>query len=218
MKSTASLLTILLLGLAPGLSAQASSSGQILERAAKAYQGITAFRADFRQVIADSMIGTFESRGKLVQAGEAKLSMRFTDPDGDAIVMDGERLWVYTPSTTPGQVLRMKVPTDPTYGPNVLAWILTKPAERYHSRYLRSDAVAGRAVDVIALMPIDRSLPFTEVVIWLDQFDNLPRRLDIWERGGQSRTLVLSRVETNRRVSDDIFHFDVPAGVRIIDQ
>jgi outer membrane lipoprotein carrier protein len=204
--------------LVPAPVGQDPDAAAIIERAAQTYQGITSFRADFRQVIADSMIGTFESRGKLVQAGEAKLAMRFTDPQGEAIVMDGERLWVYTPSTTPGQVLRLKIPSDPTYGPNVLAWILTKPAERYKARFLRADAVAGRGVDVIALTPNDRSLPFSEAVVWIDQFDHLPRRLDIRERSGQRRTLVLTGVETNRRVSDATFRFDLPAGVRIVDQ
>lgn len=204
--------------LAPAPFGQDPDAAAIIERAAQTYQGISSFRADFRQVIADSMIGTFESRGKLVQAGEAKLAMRFTDPPGEAIVMDGERLWVYTPSTTPGQVLRLKIPSDPTYGPNVLAWILTKPAERYKARFLRSDAVAGRGVDVIALTPNDRSLPFSEAVVWIDQFDNLPRRLEIRERSGQRRTLVLTAVETNRRVSEATFRFDLPAGVRIVDQ
>ena len=203
---------------APPLIAQEQDPTAIIERAAQSYRRITSFRADFRQVIADSMIGTFESRGKLVQSGESKLSMRFTDPQGEAIVMDGERLWVYTPSTTPGQVLRLKVPTDPTYGPNVLAWILTRPSERYQARYLRADAVGGRGADVIVLTPIDRSLPFTQAVVWIDQFDNLPRRLEIRERSGQQRTLVLTAVETNRRVSDATFRFDIPAGVRIVDQ
>jgi outer membrane lipoprotein-sorting protein len=115
-------------------------------------------------------------------------------------------------------VLRFKVPSDPTYGPNVLAWILTRPAERYEARYLRADAVAGRGVDVIALTPIDRTLPFSQAVVWIDQFDNLPRRLEIRERSGQRRTLILTAVETNRRVSDATFRFDVPAGVRIVDQ
>ena len=212
-------LAAMLLGwAAPPLIAQDQDPTVIIERAAQSYRRITSFRADFRQVIADSMIGTFESRGKLVQSGESKLSMRFTDPQGEAIVMDGERLWVYTPSTTPGQVLRLKVPTDPTYGPNVLAWILTRPSERYQARYLRADAVGGRGADVIVLTPIDHSLPFTQAVVWIDQFDNLPRRLEIRERSGQQRTLVLTAVETNRRVSDATFRFDIPAGVRIVDQ
>jgi outer membrane lipoprotein-sorting protein len=209
-------LTAILLAATP---VQADPDPRVLiEKAAVAYRGITSFSADFRQVIADAMIGTFESSGRLVQAGEARLSMRFTDPRGDAIVMDGERIWVYTPSTTPRQVVRLKVPSDPTYGPNVLAWILTDPTRRYQSRFLRVDQVAGRGVDVIALTPTDRSLPFTEAVVWLDQFDHLPRRLELRERGGQRRTLSFTGVETNRRIPPETFAFKVPDGVRVVDQ
>ena len=197
---------------------QGTDPDTIIARAAQKYQHISSFRADFRQVIADSMIGTYESHGVLMQSGESKLAMRFSDPNGEAIVMDGEHIWVYTPSTTPGQVVRLKVPSDPTYGPNVLAWILTNPAQRYHARYLRADAIGGRAVDVVQLTPTDRSLPFTDAVVWLDQYDNLPRRLEIRERSGQLRTLALSGVETNRRVTADTFRFEVPPGVRIVDQ
>jgi outer membrane lipoprotein carrier protein len=202
----------------PARTGQDPDPVAIIARAAEKYQGLASFKADFRQIIDDSMVGVYQSRGTLIQEGEAKLSMRFSDPPGDAIVMDGEHLWVYTPSTTPGQVLRLKVPTDPTYGPNVLAWILTRPAERYRSRYVRSDAVAGRAVDVIQLVPIDRTLPFTEATVWLDQYDDLPRRLDVRERGGQLRTLILSGVEAGHRYGPQAFRFDVPTDVRIVDQ
>lgn len=190
----------------------------LIERAARAYQTISSFSAAFHQIIADSMIGTFESRGNLIQAGEAKLAMRFTDPAGEAIVMDGEHIWVYTPSTTPGQVIRLKIPSDPTYGPNLIAWFLTNPSERYSVRYLRSDAIGGRAVDVLALAPLDKSLPFTGAVVYLDQYDNLPRRLEVREKGGNQRTLILSGVETNRRVSPATFAFSIPSGVRVVDQ
>lgn len=217
-------MTALCLGVLPAsaptarLAAQDPDPRPIVEQASRAYQALTSFRADFRQLISDPMIGDFRSQGRLTQAGESKLAMRFTDPAGEAIVMDGERLWVYTPSTTPGQVLRMKLPSDPAYGPNVLAWILTRATERYSSRYVRTDAIGGRGVDVIGLTPIDQSLPFTDAVVWMDQYDHLPRRLEIRERGGQVRTLTLTGVETNRRVGSETFRFDVPPGTRIIDQ
>lgn len=201
----------------PGL-AQDPDPVALVERSAQTYQALSSFRADFRQVISDPMIGTYQSRGHLVQAGAARLSMRFTDPDGDAIVMDGDHIWVYTPSTTPGQVIRMAVPSDPTYGPNVLAWILTRPAERYRVRYLRSDAVAGRGADVLSLTPIDPSLPFSQATVWLDQSDGMPRRLEIQERSGSGRTLVLTGVELNRRANSSTFVFNPPAGVRVVDQ
>ena len=209
---------LLLVGASSSAPAQAQDPAAIVERAARAYRGLTSFHADFRQVIADSMVGTFESRGRLAQAGAGYLAMRFTDPAGDAIVMDGEHIWVYTPSTTPGQVIRLVIPSDPTFGPNVLAWILTNPADRYRSRYIRSDAVAGRTMDVIGMTPVDASLPFTEAVVWLDRFDFLPRKLEIRERGGQQRTLTFLGVEVNRRSSSDLFRFDVPRDVRIVDQ
>jgi outer membrane lipoprotein carrier protein len=190
----------------------------LIERSAQAYQRVSSFSASFKQILADSMIGTYESQGNLVQAGESKLSMRFTDPSGEAIVMDGEHVWVYTPSTTPGQVIRLKVPSDPTYGPNLLAWFLTKPGERYSARFLKTDAIGGRAVDVVALTPLDKSLPFHSAVLYLDQYDYLPRRLEVQEKGGNRRTLILSAVETNRRVSPATFTFTVPSGVKVIDQ
>lgn len=190
----------------------------LIERSARAYQRITSFSASFRQVLADSMIGTYESQGNLIQSGEARLSMRFTDPQGDAIVMDGEHIWVYTPSTTPGQVIRLKVPSDPTYGPNLLAWFLTNPGERYSARYVKEDAIGGRAVDVVALTPLDKSLPFSGATVYLDQYDYLPRRLEVREKTGNRRMLTLSSVETNRRVSPSTFTFSVPNGVRVIDQ
>jgi len=197
---------------------QGEDAAAIVERAARAYRGLRSFQADFRQVISDSMLGNFESSGRLAQAGAGYLAMRFSDPAGDAIVMDGEHIWVYTPSTTPGQVVRLVIPSDPTFGPNVLAWILTNPSERYRSRYLRSDAIAGRATDVIGLRPVDASLPFTDATVWLDRYDFLPRRLEIRERGGQGRVLTFVGVEVNRRSSSNLFKFEVPSGVRIVDQ
>lgn len=211
-------LTLLLPTARPSDRLTAQDAVSIISRSAEKYGKLTSFRADFRQTISDEMIGTYDSEGKLIQQGEARLSMRFSDPKGDAIVMDGEHLWVYTPSTTPGQVLRLKVPSDPTYGPNVLVWILTDPAKRYNVRYVKADAVAGRGVDVLALTPIDKTLPFSEAIVWLDQYDYLPRRLEIKERSGTRRTLVLSQVEPNRRVGNDTFTFTPPSGTRVIDQ
>jgi outer membrane lipoprotein carrier protein len=171
------------------------------------------------QVIDNPMIDRAESRGTLVQAGPSKLAMRFTDPPGEAIVIDSEHVWVYTPSTVPGQVLRLKAPTGgPVYGYNLIAWLLDKPAERYQPKYLRQDTVGGRPVDVVELVPAVPDLPFERAILWLDRGDALPRRLEITERGGALRTLTLSKVQVNRRVPDSTFTFRVPSGVRVVDQ
>jgi outer membrane lipoprotein carrier protein len=180
---------------------------------------VSSLKANFVQVIDNPMIDSAESRGTLVQAGEDQLAMRFSDPPGEAIVIDGQHVWVYTPSTTPGQVIRMSVPSGgPVYGYNMLAWLLDRPAERYTASFLRTDRVEGRAVDVIQLVPAVPDLPFDRAVLWLDREDALPRRLEITEHGGATRTLTLSKVRTNQAVPKGTFTFQVPSGVRIVDQ
>jgi outer membrane lipoprotein carrier protein len=202
---------------APPAGAQANAR-DVVGRAARAYAGLSSLSAEFEQRIEDSLIGTFDSRGSLVQSGQNRLAMRFNDPAGDAIVIDGRQIWMYTPSTSPGQVIRMPLPSGPVYGFNVLSWILDKPAERYRMRYLRAERVGGRATDVVELIPVTAELPFSRALVWLDREDHLPRRLEITERRGGTRTITLSRVRTNESIAAEAFAFDVPRGVRIVDQ
>ena len=218
MKAVVSMLGLTLLGLGLGPPATAQDAAAIVGRSARVYAATSNLRADFVQRIEDSMIGTYDSRGALLQQGENRLSMRFSDPDGDAVIVDGHQVWVYTPSTAPGQVIRMPIPTGATYGLNVLSWILDRPAQRYRMRYLRADKVNGRAVDVVELIPLSSELPFSRAVVWLDKVDALPRRLEIAERRGGLRTITLSHVRTDTRLPPGAFDFVVPEGVRIVDQ
>ena len=197
---------------------EAQDGGAIVGRAANVYASLGSLRADSEQRIADSLIGTFDSKGSLVQAGQNLLAMRFSDPAGDAIIVDGRQVWVYTPSTAPGQVIRMPLPSGPVHGLNVLSWILDRPRERYRIRYLRSEPVAGRTADVVELIPRSADMPFSKAIVWIDRDDALPRKLEISERRGGTRTITLSRIRTNDQVSEQAFAFTVPEGVRIIDQ
>ena len=212
-------LLLTLAALLIAVPAAAQDAGAIIGRASRVYRSLSSLRADFVQVIDNPMIDSAESRGTLVQSGEAKLAMRFSDPPGEAIVLDGEHVWVYTPSTVPDQVLRMALPSGgPVYGYNILAWLLDRPAERYEASYVRQDKVGGRAVDVVELVPAVPDLPFERAIVWIDRGDALPRRLEILEPSGATRTLTLSNVRTNQRVAESTFRFEVPRGVRVVDQ
>ena len=213
------LLLLLSLAAAPLSAAGAQDAQGIVGRSSRVYRSLSSLKADFVQVIDNPMIDSAESRGTLVQAGDDKLAMRFTDPPGEAIVIDGQHVWVYTPSTTPGQVIRMAVPSGgPVYGYNMLAWLLDRPAERYTAKYARADKLNGRSVDVVELVPAVPDLPFDRAIVWLDKEDGLPRRLEITEHSGATRTLTLSKMRVNQSVPDRTFTFEVPSGVRVVDQ
>ncbi|HLG04769.1 MAG TPA: outer membrane lipoprotein carrier protein LolA [Gemmatimonadales bacterium] len=191
----------------------------IVRRAGAAYRSLTSLQASFVQVIQDAALGdTLTSRGTLYQTGSNAFAMRFTDPPDEAIVIDGRYVWAYTPSTTPGQVIRMRMETDPVYGANLLARILDRPAERYHSSWLRADTMSGRRVDVVAIVPRSANVNFTRAVLWLDREDWLPRRIELDESPGARRILTLSRLRPNAPIERAVFEFRVPRGVRIVDQ
>lgn len=212
------LLLLGLLAVAPA-AARAQDATALVGRSSRVYRSLTSLTADFVQLIDNPMIDSAESRGTLVQAGPDKLAMRFTDPPGEAVIIDGRSVWVYTPSTTPGQVIRMSVPSGgPVYGYNMLAWLLDRPAERYTASYRQADVVGGRSMDVVELVPAVPDLPFEKAVLWLDRADGIPRRLEITEHSGATRTLTLSKVRVNRSVPDSTFRFEVPSGVRVVDQ
>ena len=213
------LLPLGILALAAVAPLQAQDAQAIIGRSARVYRSLGSLRADFVQLIDNPMIDSAESRGTLIQAGPAKLAMRFTDPPGEAIVIDGQHVWVYTPSTVPGQVVRLSVPNGgPVYGYNLLAWLLDCPAERYRATYLRTSQIDGRTADVIQLVPAVPNLPFSKAVIWLDRDSALPRRLEIHEESGATRTLDLKRIRVNESLPERTFTFQVPKGVRVVDQ
>lgn len=193
--------------------------GPVLDRASAAYQTVTTLSAEFVQVVANPLLGAPDTtRGKLYQMRPSHFAMRFTHPRGDRIVADGRHLWLYTPSSTPGQVIRTAIPSVGTAGPNLIAQFVERPRERYRARYLRADSLAAGMADVVALVPRATDLPYSEAVVWIDRDDGLVRRIEIMETSGQRRTLVLEKVVVNRGVPSREFIFAPPAGLRVVDQ
>jgi outer membrane lipoprotein carrier protein len=193
--------------------------GPALDRASATYQTIRTLSAEFTQVITNPMLGAPDTtRGKLYQMRPNRFAMRFTHPRGDRIVADGRHLWLYTPSTTPGQVIRSPIQTTGTTGPNFMGQFVEHPRERYRARYLRTDSTEVQVMDVVALVPRANDLPYSEAIVWIDRNDGLVRRIEIEETSGQRRTLVLDKLTVNRGVPGREFTFSPPAGLRVVDQ
>jgi outer membrane lipoprotein carrier protein len=191
----------------------------ILDHASAVYQTITSLSADFTQVVSNPMLGAPDTtHGRLYQMRPSRFAMRFTDPKGDRIVADGRFLWLYTPSTTPGQVLRSRIPQYGSTGPNLIGQFVEHPRDRYTARYVRVDSLADGVADVVTLEPKTDDQPYSEATIWVGRDDGLVRRLDIVEASGQRRTVLLGAIKVNGGVPGRELTFSPPAGVRVVDQ
>lgn len=190
-----------------------------LERASASYDTVKTFQADFTQIVDNPMLGDPDTtRGKLFERRPSFFEMRFTEPKHDRIVADGSHLWLYTPSTTPGQVIRTAIPGTGTTGPNLIGQFVEHPRERYSARFVRSDSGRDGALDVIALTPHATDLQYSEATVWIAKRDGLVRRLELVEASGQRRTIVLNDLVVNRAIPAREFKFTPTSGVRVVDQ
>jgi len=208
---------IIAIGLSLGL--QSPDPWPVLDHATAVYQTITSLSAAFTQVVANPMLGAPDTaRGLLYQMRPSRFAMRFTDPKGDRIVADGRFLWLYTPSTTPGQVLRSRIPEYGSTGPNLIGQFVEHPRDRYTARYVRVDSLPDGVADVVVLVPKAGDQPYSEATIWVSRDDGLVRRLDIIESSGQRRSVMLRDIRVNGGVPGRELTFSPPAGVRVVDQ
>lgn len=206
-----------------GAAAQAAPAGggpearalAILEGAAARYAGFPTLCADFTQHLAVPLLGQERTgRGRLCQARPDRFAMRFDDPAGDAVVVDGIWVWVHYPSMDPSQVLRFPMAQAPG-GFDLHREFLDRPAEKYHATYEAAERVGGRETHRIRLRP-RASANFTSAVVWIDAGQPLLRQVRVEEENGSVRTVTLTRVEPGATPPDGWFRFTPPPGARVM--
>lgn len=207
------LATVALLVVPSSLVAQDARS--ILQAAADRHQALSGFCADFRQVVDNDILRQVtRSRGELCQAGSDLFEMRFTDPEGDRVVADGEHIWIYLPSADPGQVFQGVL--NGSGGQfDLHRELLAEPGERYLPTLEGEEEVDGHRTHVLALEPAGVS-PFLRARVWVDVSNHMLRKLQITEDEGFVRTVELSALEVNPTIPPERFQFEPPSGVQVI--
>lgn len=211
------LAAILALGAAGGVQAQ--SPNAVMQRAVKAYADLRSVRAEFRQTITNPITGTNSvSRGVLLRKDPNLLSINFTDPKGDRVVSDGQSLWVYLPSSAPGQVMRMSAKAN-----NALAMVdpggvfLTSPASRFDMSDGGIATVQGRKTNIVNLVPKQANGTFTRARLWIDTVNGYVRQFEVTDPNGLKRVVTITSIQPNAAVSAPEFRFTPPKNVRVLD-
>ena len=211
------LAAILALGAAGGVQAQ--SPNAVMQRAVQAYADLRSVRAEFRQTITNPITGTNSvSRGVLLRKDPNLLSINFTDPKGDRVVSDGQSLWVYLPSSAPGQVMRMSAKAN-----NALAMVdpggvfLTSPASRFDMSDGGIATVQGRKTNIVNLVPKQANGTFTRARLWIDAVNGYVRQFEVTDPNGLKRVVTITSIQPNAVVSAPEFRFTPPKNVRVLD-
>lgn len=213
---SASALLAIVVGAVPAALA-AQSADSTLDRAVAAYSTIKTARIAFTQTIDNALTGsTVNSRGELQQRRPSRFAVNFEEPAGDRIVSDGQFVWVYLPSTNPGQVIRAKLGAD-VGAPDFAAQFLEAPRKSYTVSGGAAATIEGVPTHAVMLTPKNAESPFQKVTLWLNDSDALLRRVETVDGSGVVRRITVTRFVRNAPVDANAFVFHVPAGVRVFD-
>ena len=190
----------------------------MLSRTAALYTGSRGLRAEFTQRVKNPITDTeTPSAGSYLQRGPGVFSVNFSQPAGDRIVSDGKTLWVFVPSATPGQVLKMPVGAGSPGGVDLVGQFFTSPARKFVVSDGGTITLAGAALRKLVLVPRS-DMGFSRAVLTVVPATGVLKQLEVTEHSGLIRTLSFSTITRGATLAANAFSFIVPRGITVVDQ
>lgn len=195
----------------------------MLDKASIAHAALKSLKVSFEQEIQNPLTGSkVQARGEMLQKGPKLMAIRFSQPKGDQIIADGQNLWIYLPSSTPGQVFRITLGSQASAvagSVDVLSQFFNEPRKRFDVKDAGVAPIDGKDARALILTPkkgMDAS--FARAVVWVDAKSGYVRQFETTDASGLVRTVKVTRFGANASVKDTEFRFTVPNGVRVIEQ
>lgn len=199
-----------------GAAAQEGRGLGIIDAAGERYAAVETVCADFTQQLSVPLLGRERTgTGRLCTGRPNLFSMRFDDPAGDIIVVDGEHTWVYFPSNDAKTVLKAPA-AESAGGRDFHREFLVDTEVKYDVTYEEVEVVEGRRAHRLRLRPT-RPASYRAAVLWIDEGQPVLRRLRLEEENGNVRTITLENVTFGADVGTEWFTFTVPEGALVVE-
>ena len=199
------------------ISARAQSADAIIDRAVAAYARLNSMRAEFTQTLTNPLTGNSQTTsGVILRKKPNLLSIAFES--GDRVTADGSTLWVFLPSSVPGQVMRMPYTGTNASTVDPAEQFLNAPRTRFTVTSSGTANVSGRATHAVTLVPKRANAGFTSAKVWIDDADSSIRQFDVESANGLKRHVVITSFTPNPELGKSTFRFAVPKGAKIVDQ
>jgi outer membrane lipoprotein-sorting protein len=178
------------------------------------YERIRGLAMSFRQVNswADMPESGEVSEGRLWAARGGKLRMEYTDPPGHLFVSDGRVHWVYVPENK-----QAVVDSSGGEGGATLAEMILRSLDEGEAMLLGEDRVDGKTCCVVLTEEPADQPGLESLKIWVDSEVWLTRALELRDLNENVTRFTFSDVERLEGIDEDIFKFNAPPGVEIVE-
>jgi outer membrane lipoprotein carrier protein len=196
---------------------RAQTADAIIDRAVAAYAQLSSMRASFTQTLTNPLTGnTQTTSGVILRKKPNLLSINFGS--GDRIAADGSALWVYLPSSAPGQVVKIPYSRANADMVDPADQFLNSPRKRFSVASAGSASIGGHATHAVTLVPKSSSAAFKSATVWIDDRDSSIRQFDVESANGLKRHVVITGFTPNPTIGRSSFTFSLPKGAKIVDE
>ncbi len=197
------LLSLLLLPLA----AQAGAGARVLDGF---MQGLKTLRADFSQTLRDEQGDVLETAsGRMALERPGRFRWDYLRPYEQSIIADGKRIWVYDKDLE-----QVTVKPQARTLASSPAMLLGGEA-RIRDQFEVTDLGSQDGLDWVRLQPRGRDEQYTGIELGFAGVTL--RRMRLADNFGQTTLIEFSHEQRNPELDADLFRFQPPAGVDVID-
>ena len=206
---------LIVVGGLPGQVAAQDRGLDILHTAAERYAAVETLCADFTHLLSVPLLGRERTgTGRLCQGRPNLFAMRFSDPAGDLIVVDGDFAWIYFPSNDAKTVLKTSADRS-AGGRDFHREFLEDPESKYDVEYEGPDVIEEHETHRLRMRP-KGPVTYRSAVVWIDVGDPVLRQLRLEEENGNVRTIVLANVGFDVAPGVGWFSFTPPEGALVM--
>jgi outer membrane lipoprotein carrier protein len=217
---TFSLIMLLAAGDAAPPSAQAKPARlelpAVVARVQSRYDQAKDFQARFTQKYSRSVVGRVSvSAGQVHFKKPGRMRWDYDKPEARMFLSNGQLLWLYEPEEK--QAFKQDLKTSQL--PAALAFLMGKGriADEFEVAW-SSDTRFGSTDDYrLSLRPKQPQSTYKSIVFVVDASDFSVRESVLVDQQGNANHFVFSELKINAKVSDEVFRWSPPAGVRVID-
>lgn len=174
------------------------------------YDGIEGMRLRFVQTASSAFMDTDERYSGLLTFTDNEYLI---ETSNQTIVTDGITTWVH--NLGEAQVIINDFVEDETAFS--LTRFLRSFSDEYRSSWEGTESLGGAIHDRLRLIPTDDFADFRQVDLWIRQSDTLVTRLIAVDLNDVRMVFDLSAIEVNPDLPDNLFSFEMPENVDVVD-
>jgi outer membrane lipoprotein carrier protein len=198
------------------VSVTAQDLESIINNVQRQYEATDDIQATFRQVsLIKSANQTKESQGTVYFKKPGKMHWEYTQPEKQLLVSDGKTMWFYVPDDQ--QVIVQNA--EDAYGSKTPITFLSGMGKLQSDFYIKLLPPANNAPEhKLELLPKQPQADLAKLILTVDPTTFQIIHTAVYDPYGNITDVYLQDIQTNTAPEESLFHFDIPAGIEVIQQ